>query len=572
VPDELVLPIINKTLTDADYQQLVIIKKYQEYFKACVEKNPNYEFDSEFLKNHDGLCSGLTAYWLYCKRIGEEGKFIHLLEYILSWDKDKFKRSNQKSDKVFEEFFNNIKFLHNVDTLLPGIERHDLEQSFATILHSSMAAVAKPEFCLTFVFDKKMLDDLISKHVHPNKMIRFGNALHTVGMIYSGGVYYFYDSSSPLGPMAYNSCQSLVLVLFESLAKFCKSTDYIALNMSIFDLVDEKPNNYPSALEYCESILQDKKYKKSVLAHPNILRVALRYDNQVLELLFKSGYKYVPSNNYNMTELGEMALERNTAKVIYLLQHDIPINYRPPHGLSALDSVIQNKSNDMVNFLLQCGATPDLNSFRLAAVLHNLEALVMLFAVTPEFDEDILQLLTRYFTREEIKFIKDQALILNAKYLHLDQAQDINAYIKHGHLKTKLYPNDVVFGLNTIETTTFNEFNAALKDTVSKITKQSLDQHATQDMINLAIIIEELDILCKRSSPLHPYSILIAKQALASKNKLISYLHNNNISTSKVPHKKGDFLLFSSKHREQYNQFSYDEDILPIVSLSYRLE
>jgi hypothetical protein len=378
-----------------------------------------------------GICAGLVAYWLYRKRIGEDSMFMHQLEYALRWDAGKFEKSNDLADIALEQLLSVISFLHYNDDIR-NIGQHDIERRVNLVLGEYDDQV-KTEFSLSFVFNKIELNNLIKLTVQPNKMMRFGNAYHNIGMIYIDDKYFVYDPSTKSGPVAYSQAKDAANAVFKGLAKYCKSRYFIALNISTFDLVGTQIGIYPETIAYCTNLLKNPDYRKHVLQHHNILRVGMRYkDEAMLELLFAAGYKYVRSDKLISTELIESVEEESEQDLNYLLQHGVPIDYRTKHGQTALGWAIARNKTAMLLQLLKKGANPnepiaaEVSALQWALAKNNCEALILLLASGAIFTDKLSEELKLRYNPNEIEAILSHAKQLNARCFDVSRSINLN--------------------------------------------------------------------------------------------------------------------------------------------------
>ena len=261
------LPIV-KISPEIDYQQTILIEKLQQY---VATRGAKLDYESA-----EGLCAGLVAAWLYFKRTGCEANLIYKLEHALKWDLKSYLDSKAEQDDTMEMLINMLVFL-SFDMFYRHAEKigqDQINRSFELLLGTPR--VAKPEFKSTLVFDHKTLAILISKSIFEQKMVRFSNSKHVVGVMCSEGVYYMFDPSSKDGPRAFLTITALTEALFASLGD---SQTAMALNMQAFDLDDVpvEPQKYREAEEYIQQLLADSEYRKSIAAHENFFDVAVKF-------------------------------------------------------------------------------------------------------------------------------------------------------------------------------------------------------------------------------------------------------------------------------------------------------
>ena len=267
---DLVLPIINLTFPDMDYGQQHMLDILQLYSQIKQQKDPENTTDFTF-DVQIGLCTGLVAYWLYCKRVGEEGKFIDKLEYALRWDAEAFANRWAKEDPKLEVFANVLMFLsYDLKLRTAEVTQADLNVSMQLLLSEFYPKIEEAEFKINFSFTKTSLAELIKEVVHPNKMVRFSDGFHTTGLMYSGGVYYFYNPDSKSGPKAYYPSEELGLDelaadIFASHTISNTEAEHLALHIGCFDIEDAAPGQYRHRLEISKSLLADKEYIPSCI-------------------------------------------------------------------------------------------------------------------------------------------------------------------------------------------------------------------------------------------------------------------------------------------------------------------
>lgn len=583
-----------------NFEQANVIDKINLYIQNQKTKNQDPSIQQEDnmpFKSTQGICLGLAAYWLYLKRIGEEGSFKHKLDYILNWDAEKFTIDSNNKDTIFEDFINASLFAHNHDEITKLNAQKDMHASFAYMYNDGSPTINKAEFDLTFIFTRQTLAKLIQDCMHPNKMVLFGNGYHALGAMLEDGVYYIYDPSSTSGPIACKDQAELADKIFVGLAKFCGSTDYIALNMTAFDLVEELYTNnpiaagaYPEPTEYCAKMLDNKKYKTSVFKNSNILRVCMRYSSfEILDLLYANGYKYVPGTNKHTSELSEVFKQRDSAKIQYLLDHDVSLEFQPKDGETALAYAIRNNLSQMVYDVLAYGADPnhmllpDLSTLGWALIYRNTSAIILLLASGADCSAEILTEMQAKYRLEDIAAIKTHAVQLNKKLLNLSDiltidgsnGKQIIAFLQHIKLRAQLGENlnainvmldgkelaapiaitniiaiykdqknknldftDKVeiykllkfFKPKAIEFKGSRELIALIPEIVKSITSKPITAHSKEDLLEIATIMDELTALS--ASKFRPLlvKITLAHKAASAKKTIERYLAKNGIT------------------------------------------
>lgn len=460
-----------KILNKIDYSQAALFVKLKKYLIARDAKNTNRSVSTNTylpFNNTAGICSGIGALWAYMVRVDEEGKFIDLIHHAATWDSKKYAKlpvnrpsdlNDQKLDRLMSQAF----FLHHhAHTIDPEIQKHDLYKSFALLLGEQMEQVAAPEFSISFVFDIPELAELFQQTIFDRKMLRFENGLHAVYAILKDGVYYFYDPAQKQGLQTTTDVKELATMVFKSLSAHCHSKKHIALNMLAFDLKGAAPQIYPERMEYYTKKLQDPKYKKAVLEHHNILRVGLRHDLDMLDLLFK--HRYTPSSlRYENSELVESILENDLAKVNYLLDHNVDSDFKPYGKESAIGAAIRTNALNSLYLLLIKNANPNVKAFHNLSALEyalyhrNIGAMVLLLAYNGTENKAFTQGLIKKFGEPKAKLIRTQANELRRR---LDNDANIAPIAKPSTHQLLAPKKEMLFSASATSTGTSSEDTA----------------------------------------------------------------------------------------------------------------
>lgn len=564
-------PSTEHSLSNVDYDQGLLLNKILSYLniRASKNTNPNIQYDTH-LPFYDaaGICSGLVAYWLYLTRIGKSKKFTDMLLYLATWDANKFLTSEDLVDPIIENFMNDVFFLHH-DKKLRGVEKHTIDESINLLVGDAFAQVAPNEYSLSFVFDHKSLSSFLNTYARNNKMLRFGNGLHTVGAIMQNGVYYFFDPSDRRGLKDTSQKSHIQMTsdptklanwIFSGLAKHCHSKSYIALNLAVFDLKDSPASAYPYPQDYYAAQLKDKKFKKAALNHPNIMRLGLRYDLAMLDVLFSEGYRYVQSDIFDTDELAEAVAEKATSKIDYLMQHGVAIDYKSKHNTSALGLAIKDKLSDMVYVLLnKYGANPNALAHGTRTALdwalfwRNTDAIIMLLAFGADCTPKFLQDLSVRCSPIEVTAIKHHAVQLNKKILHIDNQQHPE-YARNIKLQLQLGLIETPFVLPARNAKSLSK---AIDDIVAAILATPKHSRTENDLAQIAIILQQLHELKSISHASNPHRLYIARKASNAIRKISDYLNKT----------AANLLVFSPIQRSELTQLSFDNDVRPLLSL-----
>ncbi len=533
-------------------QQEILQKKFAQYLGLRKTKNPHQQYDENLpFENNAGWCSGLVAYWLYLKKIGKENDFLNDIEYILNWDPKQYLNSDQDEDKIFERFFNDVLFLHH-DKELRHTDRQNIAESINLLLGDGQTKVDTLKYSSTFVFNRTALSEIITKNAKPNNMVRFGNAFHTIGLMYEPPIYYIYDPSSE-AIVKCTSADEAANLIFTGLAVFCKSTDYIALNMSVFDL-ENNSSQFPDSKQERLNLLENPTYKQAVLHHPNILRVCMRYhDHDILKTLEDHGYKYVKSNLYIDNELGDAVANQEPDDLKYLLQHGLHLNYRNQIGETALGAAIMHKQTDFLYKLLQMGVNPNvpvaekISALDWCLIHKNTEAMILLLAAGAHCSNKFLAKIHSRYKPERVQQILEQAAILSHKFAHANQT--------------------TIEKLSITSKSIIDLLSAASKEILSK----PLAQWSDKDQAAIATILGTLTEITESKTCFNPIKLYLNFRANQIKHRIEKYLKNQGYSSipaylTSLNSPTGP-MIFSALTNPPAAELQYERDILPLLKL-----
>lgn len=427
---------INTSFSELEYPQEAIIQKMIAYYAQYNSKLP--------FNSHAGICNGLVAFWLYSKRVDEEGRFLDKILHMLQW--------TSGSDAKVDELLNATLFLHNDFKLRHDAKQSHLDKSVNFILGNHYPAVAEPEFQVSLVVNHESLEYMINNFFHENKMIRIGNGFHVIGLMHSNGKFFLYDPRFAKGPKAFTDHKMLTEQIFESCAYYCRSTISLAINIAIFDLSEATPGKYFTNEELINKLLETKLFKQQLLEHPNILSLCIRYeDTFALEKLFQLGYKYIPWQYEDASELGTLVTRGNKQVLKYLIEKGIPIDYKGPflNSQTALGVAIATHNVAICYLLLSMRSNPniphwkDWSALKMAAFIKDESIIVLLLAFGAEINKPEAEMLIQKFTEAEIKNILSKAeklifrLFGNTKDLHIS---DVTAHVVHYQEHPRIEP------------------------------------------------------------------------------------------------------------------------------------
>lgn len=586
-----------------DYSQNLLIKKIQQYLDI---KNPHgYELTFNL---KDGICSGLVAYWLYSVANDEEGRFVDKLEYALNWDVENFKKSTAKVDLKLEELINVIFLLHYPLAINNQIDQFNLDTVFPLLLNSNQPSILEPEFKITFIFNQPALNELLDLCVFPNKMIRLGNGLHAIGLIYHDKKYCLYDPDCEHLIQYFDDVKSLAAVIFNIFATKASVKDYIAMNATIFDLEESIKPIYPDPLEFCTELLERPNYKSNALNDKYLFNLCAKYNEYaLLDLLFANGYKYIPWENNLTTELNNAVYSHDLKKIQYLLAHDVPVDYKSKFGVAPLNVAIKEAYLPMVYILLNAGANPNADSTYLSIALKNKfsQGVILLLAFGLNVSQKDVENIQEVFTSNYAQAIFESALALNEKILKLPEkidlenpnSKDIIKFLHNIKLKNQLgfsvdvellknikdvydsdhknlifnitekedvyeilkyfYPEMTEYSNEEQENLALEQLSLVLQQITDKITSKNANQHSKSDLLEIQIILEKIVELQASTDK------ELSNEASKAEDKIRQYLKGNKVQY--IPHKANNLFFILNKPEDKL-QTSYEDDIVPFLS------
>lgn len=425
-----------------NYSQEAIIKKVKEYLEWKKSLQTPNEFDKDrpliTTKNiEDGLCSGLSVYWLYAKRTGVEWEFIHRLQHLLFWDPDKLSNPDATEDPIIEDFLNAIFLLNFSDVVLPTVWQHNFHSSFALIFGPNAERISKPEFTISLSFTKTILSDFLEGIIYPNKMIYINNAAHAIALMFNDGKYYLYNSGFVDGAIETDDYDWVINLIFAAFG----AEDLANLHIGIFDLVqpDLKTLNARSYVIDHINILgqsgMDKKLYNMRLTDEYsdkdlTTTTEIQYpdpDKVVQEVLNIPGYAEQIIAN---PEVQSFFVRFNQYKTLEILASK---GMQIAHNINAPHDAVQQYSIETLFWLLANGTSVyerhtqlGLTLLHLACASLNKPALALLLAFGYEigFDENDI-LFEIFFNLKERNEIYRHAIDLRKKLLHVPDVLDL---------------------------------------------------------------------------------------------------------------------------------------------------
>lgn len=564
-----------------NFSQVLLLEKFQGYIK-CKKEHCSTTLEKQNCKlpfnTLQGLCSGLVALWLYHKRIDTEYEFSLMIQYIQNWQKSDF----DGDDPVFEAALNDIAFLHFSYKLLDDLDQSSLNQSLQLLASKNHPETAPAEFSITWVFDHNSLHELLDFLLQNNKMLRVSDGLHVVGLIKKDNQIFYYDPDSSLGPQIMPNISQLVVNIFKSLPVERDTPYNIALHINRYDLVETV---HPAPIDSSDF------YKKLILdiTNPNIFHLAVRYsDYKILDLLFESGYKYIPWQFNNTCELVEITERNDMQMLLYLIEHKIPLDYRAPGGITPLAAAVWCNNFDILYTLVQHGASiqerpHDFKSLiDIACSVNNFAAIIFLLSCGYNITTYDKKLILQKFGGKASEIYSNaltlQKVLLNIPYpfnLNISSYKSIIALLLHCQLQQKLfnkidnieinydsktYHNKEIFKaiysfLNSqkksnlydfaetsqiyqlLDSMAHEPFNAkhqelleVLNSICEAVIKKPLEQHNSAEILEISVILNILEGLTKMSGK-NKSQREVAARARWVKNYIDQYLKKQNVIT-----------------------------------------
>lgn len=338
--------------------------------QVTIQDQANYYFDCKRLKarittgiteeqqEQEGLeqidadlCSGLVGYWLYLSRIGQAEKFSSRLEYLAAWDDKLFKATTLKTDKEIEQLLYNLLLFAYPERLVATSRQHDIATSFALGADQEDPKIGKSEFSLTFIFNRESLSEVLEQLVQPNKMFRISNGFHIIGVMLIDGQYQVYDPNSKSGVLTTNSFSEIAEHIFKGLKDLQGKQEFLALNISSYDLQGCSPGTYFEPVAYCQEKLADPNYLQQMKQHKFLLYLAAKYNEYgIIDLMYANGYEYIPWKGNRMDEVHECIEYYDIHKLQFLLKKGLPATS------SSLDYAVDKQMLEAIVLLLCAGA------------------------------------------------------------------------------------------------------------------------------------------------------------------------------------------------------------------------
>lgn len=521
--------------------QDVVISNINKYLAVKNKRNGSHRVYNSYTIDQ-GLCSGLVAYWLYLMRTDEEGFFLHRLQYLTNWGEDAFVRSGKQRDEIIEQFLDNVLLLHEPNKVIGTAKQSDLDISFGLALGGTQEQIGAPEFSLSFIFNKAEIQKLIPSIASPNKMVRLGSGLHVLGLMNKNNAYTLYDPNSKEGPIESTDLKYLSDTIFTGFSTYCKSKDYIAMNISVYDLVGAEPASYFDPIQYCSNQMKDRTVKQAALQHKFLFFVLASYNEyQTMDLLFANGYEYIPWKHHVRTEMNEAVLHGDVKKLKYLIDHHLPVDPK------SLPIAIQQKSSEMMYLLLAAGAVSNVNSrdqksyLDLALEQNFPEAIVLLLASGMDINAGGKVAIQHKFAIDGMKVIFNEALLLQKSFLKIPSCIELNDatgeilgdYAKHFKLASQL-------GLTIVGTDVLKDDKVIAPKEVMANILQIFNQHPLDDTLSVSEK-SELENILLYFYPDIRHNKNYAKDKLSELNKAaiqiatqLSQVDTNTISKSDI--------------------------------------
>jgi hypothetical protein len=570
----------------ADLSQNKLLNSFQQYMELKKQKMRSEEERAQCKLPFDsieGLCFGLVAYWLYTKRMAMEQKFAHLLQDIVNWNSDSFASSEALIDPRMEEVIGLLAFLQHDTTLRPSVNQNDLAASFALLLDDLAPQISKPELKLSFIFNQQTLEQLLQEQLYHNKMMRIDNVFHAAGIMYVDDKYCYYDPNSLAGPEIFNKPENLAARIFEDLTPWCESKKYLGLNITTYDLEGYPVAKHPPAIDLYQHWLKDPKVKQAFVRHRTILRLGLRSDDfAMLDMLFAANYKYIPWTYNKTTELNEAVVTANERKLSYLINHDIPVNYKTKDGNTALGMAIIHQQPKLLYLLLLAGADPyikqsiqqakDLTTMQLATSRKNTEAIILLLAYGYNLSAEESEFLHIQYKTVELDTIIEHALQVNAKLFNSSTQLHINATSGERDLevaydaKLKQHLSDFSLDPNNLPFKDLQEIDQFMHKIVNKIRTIDFTLISRAELAEIGVIMEHLTELAKHNFSLRHFTRYLSHAAVTTKKSINDFMRSNGINKIEL-HYKTNRLLFSTHNKQSLPSVEF-ESIIPYLSLN----
>jgi len=135
--------------------------------------------------------------------------------------------------------------------------------------------------------------------------------------------------------------------------------------------------------------------------------------------------------------------------------------------------------------------------------------------------------------------------------------------IDHAHLKIQLgYAGNKL----EVEHKSSQELSTTFKQIVNQITSKGTEPYSEEDLLQIAIIVDQLSDLSQTSFYLNPRKMKLATMATAAKQEILNYLRKNQPHTGAIQIGTPNLLLFSSDRQGTSQQIEF-ESVKPLLSL-----
>jgi hypothetical protein len=595
----------NQNLDCSKDRLIAQLQSYLTFKKAKGDEQGSYSLP---FKTTEGLCSGLVAYWLYCKCNLEEDKFLDDLEYLLTWDHTKVGQRAKRDPKI-ENFINAIQFLQHDEKIRSNqVRQSALDQSFKQLLKPDDRQVSAAEINSSFVYNIEALTQLLEQGLPKNKMLRFASAYHVQGLVRSGDAYYWYDPESKDGPRKFTDVKQLAQELFDGFGKFENSKDILALNLSVYSLklkldpeeelavAAQADKELAKQKGFTDNLLRDPEYKKLVLANPFMFYMALWY------------------KNYDLAD--------------FLIQEGMDLNSKNPKGKSPIEITIFEENPSMLFKLLAEGANPDQLNF--AIQKKKVDAIILLLGFGVDVPKSDLALLKSKYSFTIYHKILAKAVDLNQQLqqcpakldLRVATAKQVLAFLRNAKLKLQVgYEVDELklwLGKQELsgvaaftqiiaycnKTSTNDLFACAQKTEILELLKYHLPYDFREDgdqellatidgiekniknkdltrlskdeLVEIDIILAHLNSIASHWATLYPKRLYICYQATSVKHAIERALSDNGIPDLKQKittlqasnhEQQRNYLFFTPEPTRPAPEFLYSRDIAQLLRM-----
>lgn len=153
------------------------LDSYKEYLTA-IQKVPSKQLAQAF------EC-GLPAIWMYMKTIGLEDVFFDLLKDV------------KNKPELFKELFYLLMLTSDKSKFFPHVPEKLLNVEIPAKVRDAFVEINDPEFEMAHSFTRADLIETLKAVALPNKMIRLGTKMKSVGVMYSNNHYHLYHADNP---------------------------------------------------------------------------------------------------------------------------------------------------------------------------------------------------------------------------------------------------------------------------------------------------------------------------------------------------------------------------------------